>query len=347
MPRSVGTCSRQSRRLWIWSSSSRSVRSLRIESAICSAPATRPCVQTLVASQIFGRILSSANRSPSTSSERPYIGEVSITAPPAWVKSRSTSRSGSRSAASPPTSNVFDEPMPMTGTVSSVRGMRRVTMRELSADHAACGRCPATAPAATRPMTSLRVYLSRSIVDSIESGRPAPEEARADQAQHHLVLLIYYLRPLANAAHERAAPRRRRIDHRQAAAQPVARVDGLEPSQLIDAGRTQARLGRQIVVDPHPHHHGGGIPAACAQPAEDRRLAGLAVDVKGLWVVALGEADDFLLRHFHAAELEHRAGREVLEVIDPCRHASTSRAAGWRTLQRKHGRFLDDGDGDR
>ena len=166
MPRRVGRCSRQSRRLWICSSSSRSARSLRIESAICSTPASRPRVQTLVASQIFGRISSSANRSPSTSSERPYIGEVSITVPPAWVKIRSTSRSGSRSAAPPPTSNVFDEPMPMTGTVSSVPGMRRVTMRALSADRAACGRCPATTPAATRPMTSLRVKLSRSIVGS-------------------------------------------------------------------------------------------------------------------------------------------------------------------------------------
>jgi hypothetical protein len=119
--------------LWICSSSSRSARSRRIDSAICAAPADRPRVQTLVASQNFGRSSSSAIRSPSTCSERPYIGEVSITEPPAPAKSCSTSRSGARCPGSLPTSKVFDDPMPMTGRASSLPGILRVTMRFSSA----------------------------------------------------------------------------------------------------------------------------------------------------------------------------------------------------------------------
>jgi hypothetical protein len=77
-----------------------------------------------------------------------------MTRPPALEKSVSTSRSGSRSEPSP-TSNVFDEPMPITGKSSPEAGTFFVTM-DGSAAADIDGRPPSVAPAASaRQMSRL------------------------------------------------------------------------------------------------------------------------------------------------------------------------------------------------
>ncbi len=123
-------------------------------------------------------------------------------------------------------------------------------------------------------------------------------------------------------AHIGAAARRRRLYDRDSASQPVAGIDGLEPAQLVDARRTQARFRRKEVVDPHPHHHGRRVPAACAEAAEDRCLAGFVIEMERLRVVAPRKTDDLLLGHLVAAELEHLSRRQILEVIDVQGHCS-------------------------
>ena len=103
------------------------VRSLRNELSIWAMPLSRPEVQTFVAMKRLDRI--DAVRSPATSSERPYIGEESMTLPPAETNSRRTSTRGARADGDEPVSNVCQVPRPMTGIGSPEEGTRRVSTR--------------------------------------------------------------------------------------------------------------------------------------------------------------------------------------------------------------------------
>ena len=88
--RSVERCTFQSTRLWICIRSMRCVRRRRIDSCICAMPASRPRVQTLVAMKGVPSPGAAASSVPVFSSARPYIGELSITRPPAAKSAAST-----------------------------------------------------------------------------------------------------------------------------------------------------------------------------------------------------------------------------------------------------------------
>src|SRR4051812_43834396 len=94
------------------------VRSSRIERSICAMPSSRPSIQTFVARNAFGGF-----SSPTVSSARPYIGDVSITRPPPAAKRSTTGTSFARAA--PATSNVCHVPRPMTGRSSPELGIGR------------------------------------------------------------------------------------------------------------------------------------------------------------------------------------------------------------------------------
>ena len=79
----------------------------------------------MVAENMGGRRSCSA-RPPITDSDDPYIGDESITRPPAARKSRITGSSVERDAGESPTSNVIHVPSPITGTRSPVDGIGRV-----------------------------------------------------------------------------------------------------------------------------------------------------------------------------------------------------------------------------
>jgi hypothetical protein len=83
-------------------------------------PASRPEVQTLVARKaLFSRRFdAAASSSPVVSSERPYIGELSITVPPAAKRASSTP--GKRLYSSLPGrwSKPIQVPQPITGKAS-------------------------------------------------------------------------------------------------------------------------------------------------------------------------------------------------------------------------------------
>src|SRR3990172_3184364 len=101
--------------------SMRDTRSFPSDSSICRIPASFPLVQTLVARKRFLCAFNSPARSPTTVSDRPYIGEESTTLPPSLMNSPSTWRKGPRSAAIGPTSKVCQVPSPITGSYSPVR----------------------------------------------------------------------------------------------------------------------------------------------------------------------------------------------------------------------------------
>src|SRR5687768_17286563 len=71
---------------------------------------------------------SSVERSPTTSSDRPYIGELSTTEPPFSNNVFNTSFRGLRSAADSETSKVCHVPRPITGNFSPVDDMVRFKM---------------------------------------------------------------------------------------------------------------------------------------------------------------------------------------------------------------------------
>ena len=93
----------------------------------------------------MSRVPAAASRSPTTSSARPYIGELSIAEPPASNSTFSTSARGARSAGEGPTSKVCQVPQPTTGSASPVAGILRVCMRGPVC--AKAGRVSSAAPA--------------------------------------------------------------------------------------------------------------------------------------------------------------------------------------------------------
>ena len=98
-------------------------------SARRGVPLSRPVVQTLVAMKALSRVPAAASRSPTTPSAAPYIGEVSITEPPASNSTLRTSASGARSSGLAPTSKVRQVPQPTTGSISPEEGILRWCMR--------------------------------------------------------------------------------------------------------------------------------------------------------------------------------------------------------------------------
>src|SRR6266496_1722944 len=92
-----------------------------------------------------------------TSCDEPYIGDESITLPPASTKLRMTSVHASRATGSSPTLNVIQLPRPTTGSVSPVDGIGRVRIVRDWAS-AAEGRSAAHAPAAASVANTRRRF---------------------------------------------------------------------------------------------------------------------------------------------------------------------------------------------
>ena len=93
-------------------------RIFKAEACICLTPAASPDVHTLVARNALPCACISDSSVPTTSSARPYMGELSITRPPASNRTRSTSLRWSSAWRSGPTSKVCQVPRPTTGSGS-------------------------------------------------------------------------------------------------------------------------------------------------------------------------------------------------------------------------------------
>jgi hypothetical protein len=92
-----------------------------------------------------------------TSCDDPYIGDESMSRPPAPKKARMTSAHASRAAVSSPTLNVIHVPSPTTGISSPDDGMRRVDgWRPCCAKSARGQSMAANAPRARRRTVSRR-----------------------------------------------------------------------------------------------------------------------------------------------------------------------------------------------
>src|SRR5688572_14606953 len=151
---SVLVCTSTSSRLWTCIRSICLTFRRRNDVSICLMPSSRPLVQTLVAMKSFSRRPRSATRSPATDSALPYIGEESISLPPALENAATTSRNGARAAASLPASNTCQVPRPMAGRSSPVEGIFLVMI---------FWDCPKEKPlasAAAKPSTTRLVILA-------------------------------------------------------------------------------------------------------------------------------------------------------------------------------------------
>ena len=93
--------------------------------------------------------------------------------------------------------------------------------------------------------------------------------------------------------------------------QDVAGIDRLQPAQLLDAGRAKGRRLEQVAVAQHSHRHRAGVPAACGEAAEERRLGGSVVEMKGLGIEVAREREHGFAGDFVVAELADLADRKV------------------------------------
>ena len=116
------------------------------------------------------------------------------------------------------------------------------------------------------------------------------------------------------------------LERREAQAHRFARPHGFQPAHLVDAGRAERGGAAEEAVDQHAHHDRAGMIARRAQPADDRRLGGLLVEMDRLGVVGPREGDDGVLRHRRAAQHQRRADLDVLMMQDaPARLSSCTR----------------------
>src|SRR3954454_11802408 len=94
--------------------------------------------------------------------------------------------------------------------------------------------------------------------------------------------------------------------------QRFSRKHRLQPFDLIEAGRTEARRLAEIAVDHHAHQHRAGVPAGGAEASENRFPARILIDMERLWVELARESLDLLGRDLVAAELARLPDLEVL-----------------------------------
>src|SRR6266852_1514037 len=126
--RIVVSCVVTSTRLCTCIKSTRFVCNRANERSIDSIPACLPRVQTFVARKTESRIPSFATRLPITSSDRPYMGDESITRAPSFTNSKRTSSSCFSLSGLRSTSNTFQVPRPITGSFSPDDGIARVSI---------------------------------------------------------------------------------------------------------------------------------------------------------------------------------------------------------------------------
>src|SRR5256885_2077803 len=143
---------------------------------------------------------------------------------------------------------------------------------------------------------------------------PAGEEARALHGQDRLAPLIDRLVTHADHATVGFARRRPDLEHLAARGDRVAGAYGLEPADLVDAGRAHARHAMDQALDGEPERDADRLPAARDQASVDRGRGSGLVHVEGLRVVLLPEGDDLVAREGVRAELERVARLEILEI---------------------------------
>src|SRR6267142_3799320 len=126
----------QSTRLWTCMRSICFLFNRENDSFICLIPFSLPLVQTFVAINKAELIPAWVESSPTTFSELPYMGELSITLPPFSRRFFKTESNGSRSEGESPTSNVRQVPTPIAGRRSPVEGIVRINKESAIDIHA-------------------------------------------------------------------------------------------------------------------------------------------------------------------------------------------------------------------
>src|SRR6266478_9432362 len=210
--RRVAKWVRHPTRLWICIRSTRPMR--RMDSRIWATPSSLPLVQTLLARNARFFSPRSSSTSPTVVSERPYIGEESITLPPASNSVRTTWTSAARSEVS----KVRQVPIPITGSSSPLRGMGRVRMP--------AGTGPPTASAAAETPACISC-LRDSIIATI-----SPRRGNGARASTRWKCV-------------REAPRGRQLVEAVREARLPAEQRGVDHDGILDVGQRAVREARK------------------------------------------------------------------------------------------------------
>lgn len=123
---------------------------------------------------------------------------------------------------------------------------------------------------------------------------------------------------LSTSISERTTPRsgfevEARLLHRDPHGQRVAGAHRLQPAQLVEAGRSQARRRRQVVQRVQPHHQAAGVPAAGDEAAERPARSDRRIGVDRLRIEAAREFEHLFFAHRCGAQFVHRSGHIVFE----------------------------------
>src|SRR5882762_5833009 len=154
-------------------------------------PSSLPLVQTLLARNARFFSPRSSNTSPTVVSERPYIGEESITLPPASNSVRTTWTSAARSEVS----KVRQVPIPITGSCSPVLGMGRVRMPAADTGPPTTSAAPETPACSSCLRESIIATFSprRGNGARTPAGRKCRSEEHTSELQSHLNLVCRLL----------------------------------------------------------------------------------------------------------------------------------------------------------
>ena len=163
------------------------IRSMRFvcnranERSIDSIPGCWPRVQTFVARKTESRTPSLATKSPITSSERPYMGDESITRAPSFTNAERVSSSCLIATDAGSMSNVCQVPSPITGSFSPNDGIARISIADdllfVCARTALNGnKSPAVVPPIKRAASRRVIEFIFSLVMSSVDASPARTE---------------------------------------------------------------------------------------------------------------------------------------------------------------------------
>src|SRR5882672_7773009 len=143
---------------------------------------------------------------------------------------------------------------------------------------------------------------------------PAGDHRRPSDQQHALALLVEHLadagdEPAVGVLGGGSGPH-----HAEACPKRVSRPHRLEPAELVDTARSEARHVMKERAHEQAHEERGRVPAAGDQAAVDRGLGRFPVYVERLRIETAGEVQDLLLADGFFTQLEHLAFLEVFQM---------------------------------
>src|SRR2546425_8572142 len=113
---------------------------------------------------------------------------------------------------------------------------------------------------------------------TIASCRPPRDHEIADGDLHRLAVLILRRRPHLDQSLLRTGFRRPHFENFALEVELIPGPHRPGPAELVEPRADDPTRGFELALDPEPHGHRGGVPAARRQPPEYRAVRGLFVE---------------------------------------------------------------------